>query len=622
MDLQYREISCQKANTLKDFGSGVQDYNFSIGGASLWHPKKSYFKITMRVTAPGGINGAGDPPTSDKEVALADNVVGNLFDNVYFRGGGQDISNIVSYAPQASMLRQRLTKSGAWLNSMGKDVYGLDADYTSRVNKISKDTTYEEDKSDRINLGAEGNEFDYTITLNANGTFVGVNTDFDGSVGGRPVAERIPKLVAGDILVYNNQRVKVLTVVDATNGTYEPSLDAIPPQSLPFSRVAMGFDAAGGSGTDRNAATYDDTTGVITFTRNGGAALPLLPFAVGDYFAYTAIDGVGPDDPRLNVQAKVLAIDALAQTITVELGVIGADVLEDGRTDFVKTTVRAADPITTTNAYGVRGSASGKKYIYTYLWKPPIGIFDSDKALGSGDMRISLNPNARYKTSAIESIANLVASETAAANSFNFEITDLKFYIALTKDTVQLSGVESLFLHEQHLVSKPITGLTNSLDFSVPPSTKMLVFFIQSGKAGSDTRIPPSKFKALEGRDMSVESFQLTYANRSRPSTRWTSAFDTTQNTMQQRFWDTFTESGLAELQGGTETMADWINRGPVYAYRFDRDSSDKSTRVQLQLKVKDYEEGSNVILCSFYTRTVEIAYQNGMITDVVSLNV
>ena len=105
MDMQYREISCQKANTLKDFGVGVQDYNFNVGGATVWYPSKSYFRIKMRITAPGqAATDPGNQPSIVREVALADNVVGNLFDNVYFRGGGQDISSIVSYASQASML--------------------------------------------------------------------------------------------------------------------------------------------------------------------------------------------------------------------------------------------------------------------------------------------------------------------------------------------------------------------------------------------------------------------------------------------------------------------------------------------------------------------------------------
>ena len=144
--------------------------------------------------------------------------------------------------------------------------------------------------------------------------------------------------------------------------------------------------------------------------------------------------------------------------------------------------------------------------------------------MGAGDYRISLNPNARYKTSAIESVASLAPSEAVVEGTFIFEVLDLKLYICLTKDTVQQSGVEQLFLSEQHLQSKPIMSLENSLDFSVPPSTKMLAFFIQSGIAGSDTRIPPSKFKSLCNYDMTLESFQVTYANQSKPSTRWASS--------------------------------------------------------------------------------------------------
>ena len=503
MNGELREINCQKANTGDNFPQGVQDYNFSVGGASLWLPKKSYFKATMRIT----YNGA--QAVNQEQVAFADNVIGNLFDNIYFRGGGQDISSIVSYAPQASILRQRLTKSGAWLNSMGKDVFALDSNFNSRVNKVTVDTDPEEEV-ERINLGRSTHRLTYTLAFADTGAITGVNTNFDGTA-------------SPDVTV---------------NGA------------------------------------------------NGQPAVPLLRF--GDYI----------DVPTNRGIARVQVTGVTGATTATYAPALGADVAA------------------TAGLFAYRGK--GKKTTYTALWKPPIGIFDSDKALGSGDFRISLNPNARYKTAAIESVANLVP----APASVDFEILELKLYIALIQDTVQQSGVESLFFSEQHLQSKPMTGLANSLDFTVPPSTKMIAFFLQSNKAGSDTRIPPSKFRALGNYELGVKSFQLTYANRSRPSTKWESGFDTTRNTMQQRFWDTYQECGLAELQGGTETMQEWMDRGPIYVYRFDRDSNDKSTLVQLQLEVDRYEPNCNVMLCAFYTRTVEIAYQNGMITDVKSLNV
>jgi hypothetical protein len=91
---------------------------------------------------------------------------------------------------------------------------------------------------------------------------------------------------------------------------------------------------------------------------------------------------------------------------------------------------------------------------------------------------------------------------------------------------------------------------------------------------------------------------------------------------MQQRYHDTFSECGLADLQGGVETFSEWVKRGAIYVYRFERDSSDMSTQVQLNIKFSSYFPNSNVIMCAFYNKTVEMAYSNGMITQVKSLNV
>ena len=527
MDQQFREINCQKANTGKDFGQGVQDYNFNVGGATLWHPSKSYFKVKMKVSVGTQGTGSGPPEIFDNQIALADSVVGNLFDNVYFRGGGQDISSIVSFAPQASALRQRLTKSGAWLNSMGKDVYALDASYTNRVNAISYDTDpIAEDQYERINVGSSEHRLDYQIGVSYNAQ--GGNTTLGG-------------------------------VLCNFDGTPTPPLTPDVPVNEP----------------------------------NGQPAVPQVQ--VGDIF---------------RVAGREFTVTALQNNTTC---VVRPGLAADGSENILPQT----------GVFAYRAKTGTQRATVCALWKPPIGIFDSDKPMGSGDFRVSLNPNARYKTAAVESIAKLSPQDNPLIESeYNFEVLELKLYICLTTDTVRQSGVEQLFLSEQMLQSKPITGTENSMDFTVPPSTKMLAFFIQSGKAGSDTRIPPSRFKSLEGYDMGLKSFQLTYANRSRPSTRWASVYNTTENCIQQRFWDTYSECGLANLQGGTETLADFIQRGCVYVYRFDRDSTDKATQVQLQVDMSTYEPGSNVILCAFYTRTVEVAYQNGMITDVRSLNV
>jgi len=523
MNHQLRQIGCQTSVKGKDFGSGIQDFNFQVGGSTVWNPSKSFFAITMKLqTVVGGVLTA---PTEAQQIALADNACACLYDNISVKGGGQDISSLVSYCPQASQLRQRVTKSGAWLNSQGKDVWGMDSSFKARVAKVSNvDTPITE--LERVNVGTPGNEFSRTLSLAAASEIVtGVSTDFDGSlefaanVVNNPNATIVPKVVVGDILIF-------------------PTVDA-------------GY-----------------TKHVVTAV-TGPTLLNITPTPAADAAA--------------NAEAYI------------------------ARNMFTDT----------------------HKNTQTILWKPPVGVFDTEK-LGAGDYRVSLNPNSRYKQASVECVANRTVAIDGAliANAFDLEIIDVKLYISLSTDDVKLSGVEQLFLNEQQLQSKPITGTENSMDFTVPPSTKMLAFFVQSGTTGSDIRFPSTKFKSVNGYETSLESFQLTYANTSRPSTRWASDFTSSNgvdggvNTMTQRFHDTYSECGMSELQGGTETYNDWLKRGPIFVYRFDTDSTDRSTQVQLNIKFKSFISNTNVILCAFYSRTVEIGYENGMITEVRSLSV
>ena len=99
-ELIYREISCQKSVDGSNFSQGVQDYNFSTGAPTGWIPSRSYFRIEMTldgagIPAPG--SGLGSQPTVRQQLAFADSACGNLYDNVYFKGAGQDISTAINY---------------------------------------------------------------------------------------------------------------------------------------------------------------------------------------------------------------------------------------------------------------------------------------------------------------------------------------------------------------------------------------------------------------------------------------------------------------------------------------------------------------------------------------------
>jgi hypothetical protein len=488
----YRQISCQKAVNGDNFSQGVQDYNFSIGGRTAWIPNRTYFRIGISLTGRAGA------PTFSDQVAFADSVCGNLYNNVYFRAGGQDVSSIVSYVPQAQAVKNRIDKSGAWLKSVGKDAFFLDPDFNSRVARTSPVPSVADGILQYTKLSDPDNHHDYTVAIAAaTGVVTGTLTTFNAT------------LAAGNEILVNGTIYTVLAVASNTQLTVTP-----------------------------------------------------------------------------------------APTLAVTTNATGS-----------------AMKVTRENDGG------GRNVVYA-MWQPPIGIFDETKPMGSGDYRIQLNPNAYYKTSAVE-----MKKLGIVGTDFNISIDSVELYVATCKQDLPVTGTETLHLMECQVHSKTLSQRTgdNMLDFTVPPSTKAITVFVQSGDSGSNTQIPPSVFKVKDGSDMNLNSIQIAYANQVKPSTRWTSEYNGTTNKMTQRYLDTQMETGMLFSHGGTESFADFTKRGAMYHYNWERDKDDRATQVQLNIAfggAAGIEANANVFVCAHYTRTVEISIANGYITDVKSLSV
>jgi len=418
MDRTFRQCTAKRSIAGDAFPRGVMDFDFSIGGKTTFIPSKSYFRIGVRLTQTDGITA---PVTTD-DFTFANFCPGNLFDNCYFLAGGQNVSNIVNYAPQAHACGYRLKKSGAWLSTIGKDAYGIQSNWAARQQK------------------------------------------------------------------------------SASNG----DLGTDPGHNLP--------------------------------------------------------------------------IDQVDQSI-----------------------------------------------VY-FMYQPPIGIMEHNKPLGSGDYRFQFNPNSNYKTACIESNAAPLASPA----DFNFEVQSMELYICTEKLDVSPTGTDLLHLMEHQVQSKPITSAgENNFDFTVPPSTKALSIFVQSGKSGSNTLCPPSNFKCLDNagdnkvdHQNGLRSIQLTYANVTKPPTRWTSEFGANTQKLQQRYLDTQIESSQAFSSGGCETIAQWLESGLLLHYNWNRDASDRSTQLQIQADFSSMEANANLFVIAHYSRSVELQISNGFISSVNSLSI
>jgi hypothetical protein len=169
LELNFREITCKRSVQGANFAQGVQDFDFSVSGKHAFIPSLSYFVIQATLTTnvrtapinsgvaptPGGVPlGPLIPriPYLSDELTYADHFGACLYNNCFFRAGNSDVSTIMQYVPQASVLKTRLDKSGAWCKYIGRDLHQDDPDFTRRLNKVSLDGTFHEDGLKLINV--------------------------------------------------------------------------------------------------------------------------------------------------------------------------------------------------------------------------------------------------------------------------------------------------------------------------------------------------------------------------------------------------------------------------------------------------------------------------------------
>ena len=410
MQRVYRQVCSKRALDNDQFSRGLIDFDFSIGGQTVWIPNRSYFRVGLQIV---------NKTVPATQVQMTDNVTfanycpGNLFDNCFFMAGGQNVSSITNYSAQAHAAAYRLKKSGAWLNTIGKDAYGINSSFIYRQNQTAQDGNW-----------------------------------MDGS----------------------------------------PNQDAA------------------------NVPQSDE---------------------------------------------------------------------------------RAMD-----NVY--------------MMYAPPLGIMEHGKPMASGDYRFQFNPASNFETAGLES--------SIGASAFKLVVTSMELYICTEKQEVAASGTEVLHLMEHQIQSKPLGGAgEKNFDFTVPSSTKAISIFVQSGNAGSSTITPPSKFCCTDA-EKTLRSIQVTYANITKPPTRWTSEYSYAEHKLQQRYLDTQVESSQAFSPGGAQTLQQWMDDGVLLHYSWLRDANDRSTQLQLQVDYRVAEPNANIFLISHYTKSIEIQVNNGFVSSVTSL--
>lgn len=586
VELNFREVTCKRSVQGVNFSRGIQDFDFSVSGKNAFIPSLSYFVIDATLTSKitqqrrfnsgiksidasaaslfsvGGTGNFRRPYYADS-IAFADHFGSTLYNNAFFRAGNSDVSLITQYIPQAGVLKSRLDKSGAWSKNIGRIVMHDDADFDRRRNYVSQDGKFHEDGL--INI-----EYTKAQLYLLNGDL------YDG---------------------------------DAANGA---------------------------------TVTITGATGALAWkpVAATGTSLCVSGIEIGDYLEFTATT---PYKVKVLEILSIVTVGEIGETFNLRVEFINNSSIVD-RANV------AASLVTLSKK---KDAACGFNQTQI-MFQPPLGIFSEANPISGGDFKISLNPSPNYKRNGVQTSSSLTPPEdgsdaTLLTANYNLVINDVKFYACTIKSDVSPSGVIPLSLIEMAVINKTMNqgGGSQNLDFTVPPSTLALTVFLQMGDASSNTYIPATKFYTginlavpaipvtdpLTGEPSElynnfsnrIQGLQVTYGSVTKTQTLYPSALDTKTgvNKNIQRFLQSIQYSGKITSDGGSESHPQYLERGNYWHFDFSKDKNDTSSYVNVQVDfgTLSVPPSTQLFLVAHYSRQCEISYENGFITQVISVN-
>lgn len=464
-----------------------------------------------------------------------------------------------------------------------------------------------------------------------------------GPGGGVPkVADQIALAEGCVANMYNNAYFKAGGSDISAVTSFFPQVSAIERRTSNsgawLERIGM---AAYGYNSDRSSRVA-----AISQTVNGSQVG--IPLAEGKSEIYRPTDGKTPAASTVAMTFANATVTGIGTVFTASD--VGSDIVIAGQRFQIATFTDAthvvlkekpvADIAATADWYLCRRnlaqSTQGRNVVQV-LWKPAaLGIFRWGEPLGSGEYRLQLNPDPNYSMTAIEfPYSTVTGYGPLTGATYSVAVKSAKLYVAVAKMSIP-DSISTLRLTEFLCMAKPMSSATNgSFNWTVKPSTRAIYMFLQDTTAGSNPIIPPGVFRVYgtsanaaalpvaTGEEQTLTDIQITYANTTKPQTRWTSEFSSAKNLLTQLYMQSLIETGMSDSVGGAETMDQWLQRGPLYCWRFERDEADRSTEVQTQISFNQVGwQTANLFLCCEYTHATEITTSNGQIVNVRSLDI
>ena len=638
-DLNYEEISCDRGSPANaSFANGLLNYRFSVSpsGGGGWIPSMSYFLIEYNFGA--GL-GASDAYTAtealkqSQKITLANDWVSSMFVGASFRMAGVDISNINSALPQVSVLKKRLRLNSNQIDFLSGDMNGYEPDFSKRLAKSCMDGVYHRDgliDASAYNSQALGpyNIVSASVVLATSGKALGTTVGASGiySYDGAGMQTQGAHPVAGNWLW-------LFSRYNGVGAIAYNAADTVVVQSFTYTFPATSATA------DADDAIIDGTLikvgDKLSLDAPGFSANANYPSFINAGFTVAKTEIVG---------------DAVKLTINITSTLCTIGVMK------VMYDAAGADKFTlyqvTNNGVYSQSDPRSNVVNNQVVWQPALSIFDEGVESMStfvSDMQIILTPNSNWKTAAVESAVGSYDTDVQHGVDYALGIKSMRFYIARCRSSERQTKEVKMSMTDYIVVNKQLTSNNATLDFTIPPSTRQVVVFVQDAAAGTNTKIPLSRFKMRQyspasslqylnrygpwarTADEKLKNLQVTFSGITKPqtnieNTHSNASHDAISNTMLQRYLMTNQMDGRYD----TEQYYDFLSNGPYYLFDYTRDSKALGTYISVKLSFDgalptdggagNITSNVNLYICAIYNRDVAINYSEfGNVISVVT---
>ena len=235
-DLKYSEFLPTRDVTLDSFSTGRIIIPWEMSAEQHWIPSRSYMRMRCELTK-GNTDGKTQTQlTVEDQIAPNMNLCANLFQSMELQLNGKTISRVSDHVAEVDTVEQRLSKSKAWMDSIGASVNWLQEDVNDRINAVSSDGTsinknqIKDQKG--LGLGDDAKLSNNTITVNAQQVLTNVAELAQGTANLPNKADLIAGgLKAGNYFEFAGAIRKILSDPVGTDGTgpYTFTVDKVLP---------------------------------------------------------------------------------------------------------------------------------------------------------------------------------------------------------------------------------------------------------------------------------------------------------------------------------------------------------------------------------------------------------